>query len=231
MFGMVLLAVAGFVLLLNLPGQDPKSYKVRAAGLEAEGEYNRARQTYLRAYRKDPARDPEYLVMAARCAMEEGDGARASSLLEQALVKDSELKSALQLATELNLELGRLLPAGRGRLQWMRVLERANNLLEVDDQSPLAHYAAGLAYVSLREEDATYAAKGEASLSRALELDPTNVDVVTSAAAQLWASSRQHEIEGRKRKAMVRRELSASTLASAIEKCEALDAEGKVADL
>jgi tetratricopeptide (TPR) repeat protein len=231
LFGMVLLALTGFVLLLNLPGQDPKTYEAKAQGLEEAGEYNRARQTYLRAYRKDPARDPEYLVMAARCAIEEGDSARASALLEQALVKDSELKSALRLATELNLELGRMLPSGRGKLQWSRILERANRLLEVDDQSPLAHYAAGLAYVNLREEDEAFEAKGEECLKRALELDPTNVDVVTSAAALLWTSARRLEVEGRMAGATARKDSSTSTLASAIEKCEALGEENKVSEL
>ncbi len=78
-FGMLLLAVAGFVLLSNLPGQDPTIYEQQAIELEAKGQYESATEMYLRAYHKDPVQNPEYLVMAARSAIEDGKSAGLGS--------------------------------------------------------------------------------------------------------------------------------------------------------
>ncbi|MBN2559654.1 MAG: tetratricopeptide repeat protein [Phycisphaerae bacterium] len=228
LFGMVLLAAAGFAMLLNLPTQDPKVYEVEAEELEAQGEHNRAMQTYVRAYKKDSTRNPKYLVMAARSAVEDGKIGAAQEFLNQALVRDSELPAALEATVELHFELARLF---RGKLRWNRVLDDARKFLQVDPESPLAHYALGLACLSLKEDDESYEAEGEKALRRALELDPANVDVVESLATQLWSSARRADAEGRKTEAGVLWETLESTLASAIEKCRGLGEEEKVVDL
>ena len=226
--GMLLLLAIGVVLLRSLPVQDPQVYEMEAKGLEEEQEYNRAMQTYLRAYAKDPAGDPRYLVMAAGCALEDGSVATARGLLERALVRDSTLRSALELSTDLEFELAQLFG---GESQWNSVLDKARKLLEVDDQSSLAHYAAGRAYWQLRGEDSSYGAEGERNLKRALELDPTNVDVVRDMASQHWMLAKDYREKGETSKAEAQDKAREATLTSAIERCSSLGEETKLIDL
>lgn len=70
--GMVLLAVGGFALLASLPGQDPKVYEADAEKLRSEGKFEMAADTLIRAYQRDPSKNPEYLVKGAKCVLEEG---------------------------------------------------------------------------------------------------------------------------------------------------------------
>ncbi len=215
--GMVMLSVILVILLLNLPGQDPAVYEEEARELEAKGEYYRAMRTYLRAFGKDPAKNPEYFVMAARCALEDGNIATARKLLdEQALVRDPQLKSALELATDLEFELAGLLG---GKLQWGRVLEKAKRLLEVDDQSAVAHHGIGKAFLALQDDDDSYEKQGKEALRRALTLDPTNLDALESATSQMWVSASRLEDEGRLREADTLKESIFETITSAIESC------------
>jgi len=74
--GMALMTVTGIVLLQSLPKQDPEKYAAEAAELNDKGEHENAMRTYMRAFSKDPAQDPEYLIKAAECAMEMGDIAK-----------------------------------------------------------------------------------------------------------------------------------------------------------
>ncbi len=192
--GMLLLAVTGFTLLANLPGQDPKVYEADAKKLEEEGKFDMAAQTYARAYSRDPAKNPEYLIMAARCALEDGKIGGAREFIRIALVGNPKLKSALEVVTELEYEIAQTYPTPS---QWNRLLEQARKLVEVDDQSALAYQAMGTAYLALQGEDADYEAEGEKALKKALELDPTNSKVVDALVSHLFAAAERARLAGR----------------------------------
>lgn len=226
---MALLAVGGIVLLANLPGQDPEVYAAEGKKLENEHEYNRAMQTYYRAFNKDSSRNPEYLVSAARCAVEDGDIGAARQMLQQARVKNPRLRSAAELSTKLEFELGQLFG---GVLQWNRVLDEAKKLAELDDQSALVHHALGSAYAQLSDQEEGYAEKAEASLKRAWEIDPTDVEIMKSLAAMRWIQARRTVLKsGSQKEFNALLEDLDSMLKTAIEKCEARGDEAAVRDL
>ncbi len=214
--GMLLLAVTGFALLANLPGQDPKAYEEDAKKLEDNKQYDQASQTYIRAFQRDSTKNPEYLVKAAKCAIEDGKIGAARQCLRDALVKNPQLKSALELTTEVELEVARLFGSG---LQWNKVLSDARKLVKVEPQSALAHHAMGVAQLFLRNEDDKYEAEGEESLKKAIELDPTNTKAVDVLVRQLWVSARQKESEGLKVEALAIDKSREAILQTALEKC------------
>lgn len=191
---MVLLGVTGLALLENLPGQDPKIYEADAKKLEEQGLYEEATQMYARAYKRDPAKNPEYLVMAARTALEDGKVGMARELLRNALIRNAALRSALALGTDLEFEIAQMFPSAN---QWGRVVERAKKLVEVDEESVVGHQALGTAYVELQSEDSRYAEMGEEELRKALALDPGNPKVVQSLTRQLWARQQERETDGK----------------------------------
>lgn len=164
--------VCGFVAVKNVSGNDPVRYAEDAARREEKGDFGSAGRLYRRAYTKDQAKNPEYLVGAARCALAEGDVGDAYGLIQLAQVEDSKLKSAALLATELQFELAELFGSSS---RWQSVLDVALRLQEIDPESVLAHHALGSAYLKLSIENKSYVEKGEAALNRALDLDPTNV--------------------------------------------------------
>lgn len=214
--GMLLLAVTGFALLANLPGQDPKAYETDAKKLEDEKQYDRAMLTYYRAFQRDPTKNPDYLVKAAKCAIEDGKIAPAREYLRLALQRNPQLKPALQLTTDVEFEVARLFPSSP---QWNKVLNEARKLVKLDEQSALAHHAMGVALLSLRSEDDRFEKEGEASLKKALELDPTNTKVVDVLAKQMWGSARQLESEGRNEEAKALDKARDAVVDSAIAKC------------
>ncbi len=214
--GMLLLAVTGFALLANLPGQDPKVYETDARKLEDEKKYDEAGQTYIRAFHRDPSKNPEYLVKAAKCEIEDGKLGVARQCLRDALVRNPQLKSALQLTTEIELEVARLFGS---TLQWNRVLNESKKLVKVEPQSPLAQQAMGIAMLFLQNEDDSYKKEGEEALKKALELDPTNTKVVDALARHLWTTARKQEFEGHKPEAEVLDKTRESILQTAIDKC------------
>ncbi len=216
---MATLMVISVLLVQNLPGQDPEVYAAQAIEHEAKGEFNLAARTYQRAFQKDPAKNPEYLVLAAKSAVKAGsleDLAQARTLLFESLVRNSSLKSALIFSTELEFEIAELFG---GKLQWGSVREKATRLLESDSESPLGHHALGVAYLRLRGEDPSHEKKGEEGLTRALELDPTNVDIMRSLTEQLWRSAMRADAAGRATEAESIRQTVESIVASGIERC------------
>ncbi len=217
LLGMILLAVAGVILMANMPGQDPAVYAAEAKQLEEKGEFNKAMQTYIRAGTKDPARDPEYFVKAARCAVEDGDIGNARKLIQQARINNPSLRSAAELATRLELELTRLFPSA---LQATTLLNEAKKLVEIDDQSALVHEALGVAYAQLAGEEPENNEKGEAALKRAWELDPANVEVVKALASMRWGQALRKLRENKKGESDEILEDLQSLLASVMSKCE-----------
>lgn len=214
--GMVLLAVTGFALLASLPGSDPEIYAADAAKLESEQKYEMATQTYVRAYQRDATKNPEYLVKAAHCALEEGKIGGARDLLRTALVRNTTLKSALQLVTDLEFEIAQLFGSS---LQWTKVLSEARKLSEVDESSALAQHAMGAAYLALQGEDEKYKSLGEASLKKAIELDPTNAKAVDLLARQMWSDAERAKNAGRIDESEEIIKSRDSLIASAVEKC------------
>src|SRR2546423_923332 len=105
---MVFLGVGGVLAVNSLPGQDPTRYAEEAARLEKDGKHAQAKKIYQRAYRRDPAQDPKYLVSAAKCALAEGEVGEALGYLQGARLRDSHLKSGAELATEIRFEIARL---------------------------------------------------------------------------------------------------------------------------
>lgn len=215
---MVLLAVTGFALLASLPGSDPKVYEEDAKKLEGEKKYDLAAATYVRAYQRDSAKNPEYLVKAAHCALEDGKIGGARELLRSALLRNPVLKSALTITTDLEFEIAQKFGS---TLQWNRVLSEAQKLAEADPTSPLAQHAMGAALLALVGEDERNREKGNDALKKAIELDPVNVKAVDLLCRQLWTAAEIAKAGGRLDEA---EELSKSRdtyIAHALEKCRA----------
>jgi tetratricopeptide (TPR) repeat protein len=214
--GMVLLAGAGFALLANLPGRDPKVYEEEARKHEEKGEYDLAAATYQRAFQRDPAHNPEYLVRAARCALEDGKVPAARDMIREARIRDPNLRSATELMTELEFEVAKLFS---GTLQWNRVLEEARKLEAIDKNSAKALHAMGQAYLFLQGEDESNHDKAQAALQRALELDPHNADVVELAARDRWTVAAGKRLRGQKAEAESLEQSARAIVSAAIEKC------------
>lgn len=215
--GMVLIAVIGIVLVANLPGQDPDKYAADAKRLEDSKQWEKARKTYRRAYQKDPNKNPEYMVSSARCSVEEGSLGEAMAALQEARMRNPNLKSALTMSVELELELAEMYGGSR---RWHTVLDSATKLQAQDEDSLLVQRAIGEAYLQLREEDSKYEEKGEAALKRAWELDPTNEDVVRNLASLDWAKSRKMVKDGRQRDADALRDQILVLIDTSIKRCE-----------
>jgi tetratricopeptide (TPR) repeat protein len=216
LLGMVLLAVAGVVLMANMPGQDPAVYAAEAKQLEEKGEYNKAMQTYVRACSKDPDRDPEYMVKAARCALEDGEIGASRKLIQQARVKNPKLRSAAELSAKLELELMELFPSG---LQATTLLDEAKKLAEIDDQSAMVQESLGTAYAQLLGEAPENAEKAETALKRAWELDPSNPKVVKVLAGMRWQQAIRKMQENKRKEGEGLAEDLQSLLTSAIKQC------------
>jgi len=244
--GMALLAVLGVLLIWNLPKQDPTVYVEDARKQEAAGEYGRAMQTYLRAYGKDPQRNPEYLVMAARAGLAEGSTAAiraARDAVARALVTDPNLSSALELSTDMEFEFAREFG---GQVLWERVLERADKWCEVlagDSGGPSAAgqkakalYARGMAYLNLPPDrdtgkGTTAEEQGQADLQQAFELDPRNTDILRDLADQFWVLATRKQAQGRIAEADTLKQTIDSLLAKAIEEAQQLQDAASLAAL
>lgn len=216
--GMVVLAAAGFLLLANLPGRDPKVYEDEAKKHEGEKEWNKAGQAWARAYQRDPEHNPEYLISAARCALEEGDVGAVRSLIGQARIKDTQLRSATRMSAEIEFEMAKLFPSTP---QWSKVLAEAQKLLSAEKDSALGHHALGQAYMNLQKEDATYREKGREELKRALELDPGNADIVEMLARDQWMAGIEKQQAGQKQEGEELERAATAMVAAAIEKVPA----------
>jgi len=228
LLGMVILAAIGFVLLSRLPGQDPAVYAAEARAARDAEEWEKAVQTFLRAYQKDPVSNPEYLVEAARCALEGGEVASARDLVRQARVRDSRLESAVVFSTELEYEIADLLPSS---VQWNRVLDEAKNLSDIAPESALAHRAMGRAYLGLRREDPTYEQKGMDALKKALELDPTDVDAVSELAEYSWRQARREQQTGAALEAEKLRDEVDAIIAASLASAEAAEDTSAISEL
>ena len=225
--GMVLLAVGGFALLASLPGQDPKIYEADAEKLRDEGKFEMAAQTFVRAYQRDATKNPEYLVKAATCVLEEGKIGGARELLRNALVRDPVLKSALEVTTDLEFEIAQRFGSST---QWNRVLTEAKKLAGVDPSSALAHHAMGMSYLALQNEDSRNRELGIEALEKALELDPTNTKAVDTLAKQWWNDAEQEKRAGRLDESEALIAQRDSLIATTLEKCRA-SAPEKVSEL
>ncbi len=216
--GMVVLAAAGFLLLANLPGRDPKVYEDEAKKHETEKEWNKAVQAYMRACQRDPGHNPEYLVSAARCAIEDGDVGMARNLVTKARVSDPQIRSATRLMAEFELEVSKLFPSSQ---QWNRLLTEAKKLVDAEKDSGLGHRALGTAYLSLQKEDASFRDKGREELKRALELEPGNADIVELLARDQWAAGIEKQEGGSRQEGEELEKAATAMVTAAIEKCPA----------
>ncbi|MBE7506476.1 MAG: tetratricopeptide repeat protein [Planctomycetia bacterium] len=225
--GMVLLAVGGFALLASLPGQDPKVYEAEAEKLRSEGKFEMAADTLVRAYQRDPAKNPEYLVKGAKCVLEEGKIGKARAMLRDALQRDPNLKSALEVTADLEFEIAQRFGSSA---QWNRVLTSSKKLAAADANSALAQHAMGMAYLALQGEDSRHREEGVAALKKALELDPTNAKAVDTLAKQWWNESETAKRAGKLDESDALVVARDTLIADTIEKCRAAAPE-KVTEL
>lgn len=175
LFGMLLVGLAGFALLRSLPGHDPKVYEAQAKELQEKGELDRAAQTYVRAFQRDPQKNPEYLIKAAHCYEEMGLLQEVRSLITEARKKDPMLKSASEMSVALELEVAKMFGS---TATWTRVKEEAEKLLEISEQNANGKAALGIALANLRGEDERMAEQARTALREAWKLDPGNASVV-----------------------------------------------------
>lgn len=224
----ILLSAGGFVVVANMPGQDPKRYEADAKRFEEEKKWAEARQMYARAFQRDPAKNPAYMVAAARCALEEGDIGLVQRFIQFARQKDSRNKGAAEMATRMNLEVANVVGSTQ---RWAEVRKEAENLVSLDQQSALGLHALGAAYLRLQSENSEWAAKGEEKLLAALSLDPTNVEIVKLLTANDLEKIRNLEVARKKADAdIVRKEIDAR-IDSKIKACQAEGDQAKLAEL
>ncbi|MCB9853961.1 MAG: tetratricopeptide repeat protein [Phycisphaerales bacterium] len=191
---MVLLAAAGFVLVQNLPGSDPQLFVEEAKVLEKNGENVKAMRAYHRAYLKDDTKNPEYLVSAARCAIEAGEIGNARQFLSDALNNQPGYAPAHVQTLRLEMEIAKLFG---GNIAWQRVLDAANTASNYPELQELAitNSAKGLALLTLSDTNPTYRDKGIEALHRASELDPTDVDTIRGLTRELWRNAKEKELK------------------------------------
>ncbi|MFQ5411559.1 MAG: tetratricopeptide repeat protein, partial [Phycisphaerae bacterium] len=230
LIGMALMTVTGMVLLQSLPTQDPEKYAADAVELKEKGEYENAMRTYMRAFAKDPAQDPEYIVKAAECALEFGDIAKVRHLIDQAKIRNPRLQSALRMGLSIEFDVTDL---NSSTVQWNRVRQLAEDMLSIEEnrESPQAHHALGAAYLALRESDSDFEARGEEHLRRAHELDPVDVEIVRSLGELLWRKAGEKDLKGEVEEADALREERRTLVTSAIQKCRGSGDDEAVADL
>lgn len=191
---MVLIAAVGFVLVQNLPGSDPLVFANDAKTLKEAGKYEKAMEAYQRAYLKDDTKNPEYLVSAAQCAIEDGQIGNARKLLADALNNNPQYAPAHTTQIKLELELAKLFG---GNLGWQRVLDTANAAAKYSEmkEKAITNYAKGVALLALSDTNPSYHEQGLEALRRASELDPTDVDTIKALAQQLVRSSKEKELK------------------------------------
>lgn len=225
---LIVLSAGAFVVVANLPGQDPKRYEADAKRFEGEKKWAEARQMFARAYQRDPAKNPNYLVSAARCALEEGDWEKVIRFVQMARLKDSRHKEAAVILTQLYFDIADVANSAR---QWATVRDEASNLKSLDDKSVLAHHALGAALINLAAENPDYRKDGVDALEVALQLDPTNADVVKLLVNQ--DAFRIREFESRKQKAEADkvRDAMLAMITTHLDKCQAAGQQRKVAEL
>lgn len=227
---MVLMTVTGIVLLNNLPDQDPTKYAADGDKFMAQGEYQKAAQSFHRAYAKDPAQSPDYLVKAAKCIIELGEIGKARPLIQMAKTRDGRHKQALETELEIEFEIAPYIGTVN---QWYKVVECAKAMLELEEFSGSArvHFVLGRAYLELRKEDATFDSKGESHLKRALELDPTNVEALTLLADKMSRTAMELEADRQLEEARATRAGRTGLIAAAIEKAKASGDTERLAEL
>lgn len=224
----VVLSAGAFVVVENLPGQDPKRYEADARRFEGEKKWAEARQMFARAYQRDPAKNPRYLVSAARCALETGDIEMVIKFVQMVRLKDSRNKEAAEIITQLRFEIAGVANASR---QWALVREEASRLQEIDPKSVLAHHALGAALVNLANENPKNLEDGAKELRAALSLDPTNVEVVKLLVK--LDTDRIRDLESRRQKAAVAeiRDAINAMISAQLSACQDAGDQRKVAEL
>ena len=180
----ILLAVAVVTIATGLgAAKDPEVWATEARDREASGDFELAIDLFGRAYRR--SLDVSYLAEAAECAYRYGEVGQAMGILQRAYneqrsdpgapafkrVVVSYLDHLWDVASPQRY--GRLGPSTRDSL-----LEFAVALQAADDQDVLGPLSEAVAQFAKAGEDPTSAAKGEAALQRALELDENNPRVV-----------------------------------------------------
>ena len=104
---MIVVVTVGVVVVSSLPGRDPARYIAEAEKAEAAGEFDRATKLYWRAHQADSTKNPDLVVRAGRAALEDDQAetpvAGALYFIDQALVMNPSLESALEFQTDTSL--------------------------------------------------------------------------------------------------------------------------------
>ena len=229
----IVLSAGAFVVVANMPGQDPKRYEADAKRFEGEKKWAEARQMYARAYQRDPLKKPDYLVSAARCALEEGDAEKVNRFVQLARLKDYRHKGAAEVITQFRFEIAEL---ANNSSQWALLREEASKLVDLDRNSVLGLHALGAALVNLeseRRESTKFGNReyGVLTLREALKLDPKNVEIVKLLVKQ--DTDRIRELEAQRKKADIediRKEID-SLISGQLAECEKSGDQKKIAEL
>lgn len=227
---MVLMTVTGFVLLKNLPDQDPTRYALDGEKFLKQGDYEKAEISFHRAFTKDPNQNPDYLVSAAKCAIELSEVGRARQYLQLAKVRDGTHKGTLETDLDLEFEIAPFMSTVN---QWNEIIARARDMAAMNEfsESAKVHHALGRAYLELRKEDATYNDKGEEELKKSIGLDPTNVKAISLLVENKSRLAQEKEAERLPDEARAIRAERLNIIASAIEKCQNPEDADKLAEL
>ena len=218
--GILIVAVSGFVIIKSLPGKNPERYAAEAARAEEAGEFDRAAKLYHRAYNVERV-NPEYLVSAAAAALEDDSESPIGAalwFLSEAMTQDVHLKSAALLKTDICFDLAEVTGSAG---DWVRVQAAAAELIAIDDASVRGHHALGVARLVLAVEDESKRDDGKESLKRALELDPSNVDVARRLARYYIERAKALGADGRRAPANEMLASADGVVAQTLAKCEA----------
>ena len=170
--GVLLAVVVVAIAAMNLAQRDPEAIAEKARVREEAGELQRAVQLYNSAFNADENKDPKYLIEAARVLREMGEINQMFGTLNAAYAARPTDPDVLRSLLDRFWEL-RSLQLGQGE----RVLECADNLLDVEPDNLLALVSKSYALMRLRNVDPANEEKAQATLERAIELDASDPHV------------------------------------------------------
>jgi tetratricopeptide (TPR) repeat protein len=176
--GFIAIIAVSIVMIKQLEQREPQEYVELAERHKKAEEWDQAAMFYGRAY--TISNDPEYLVDQGEMLKEMGNIGGALETWQLAITQNRELLEAHESRLELLLRLAK---ASGQFVDWERVREAANKLLEVQEGYAQAHNALGLALVRLRTQEPENEERGVEGLERAIELAPETLEYASDLAA------------------------------------------------
>lgn len=183
--GMLITTAAAVIMIMNLAPRDPGPAAEEAARYAEQGDYEKAREFYGRAYRrslsgsKATPESNKYLTLIGDMCLAEGDARGAIGSWRAVTTNDPQNEAAQRKIVEFMLELARDMRA----VKWSDVQVEAEKLLSINATHPTGMQALGLALIMQRTAKEDNLTKGEQYLTDAYNADKSNADFASTLAS------------------------------------------------